>query len=425
MGSYAELVLGPFLLDSNKYDINPLTMMLFRESDKRVHKATPDELRSRFGNDIDLEQFSENEITIVQYACPVSFARDRLELLGFTQKAAQAQFERGVEEEIAHYENWGRTFASDLTALRQMNLESWLACLKEIRQKRLKPRTVADSSVKKYRPLMRYVLTTNLYGFPGDFRHFLRLLVDVSADTDELVYDLTDLVAAGDVKEADNLVGYADELISNDFLLLKKIIIITEGETDRWILQRSLRLLYPHLFDYFHFLDFEGTRAEGGAGQLANIVKAFAGAGIINRIVALFDNDTAAESAIRSLSTVKLPRNIVLRKYPSLALADNYPTQGPTGVICMNVNGLAGSIELYLGREILQNPDGSFTPVQWKGHDPKLRKYQGEITNKIELQNRFSEKLAACEANHSRISEFDWEGIRSVFDVIRTAFKGA
>ena len=44
------------------------------------------------------------------------------------------------------------------------------------------------------------------------------------------------------------------------------------------------------------FMDFEGVRIGGGAGSLVNIVKAFAGAGIVNRTVALFDNDTAARA---------------------------------------------------------------------------------------------------------------------------------
>ena len=36
----------------------------------------------------------------------------------------------------------------------------------------------------------------------------------------------------------------------------QKVIVVTEGDTDREVLERSLRLLYPHLADYFHFFDF-------------------------------------------------------------------------------------------------------------------------------------------------------------------------
>ena len=44
-------------------------------------------------------------------------------------------------------------------------------------------------------------------------------------------------------------------------------------------------------------MDFEGARVSGAAGSLAALVKAFVGAGIANRVVALFDNDTAATAS--------------------------------------------------------------------------------------------------------------------------------
>jgi hypothetical protein len=86
--------------------------------------------------------------------------------------------------------------------------------------------------------------------------------------------------------------------------------ILTEGVTDRRVLEASLKLLYPHLAEYYAFMDFDGANAPGGAGQLVNTVKAFAGAGIANRVIALFDNDTAARSALRGLEGVSLPSSM-------------------------------------------------------------------------------------------------------------------
>jgi len=239
---------------------------------------------------------------------------------------------------------------------------------------------------------------------------------------DELVYDLTDLVLGGWIEKSSDLVEYAEELISADFVISRRIIALTEGITDKWILERSLRLLYPHLSDYFRFMDFTEMKVEGGAGALANTVKAFAGVGIINRVVALFDNDTAAEAAIQSLSTIKLPDNIVILKYPNIESANSYPTMGPTGVSLMNINGLAGSIELYLGEDVLSQINGNFTPVQWKGYDRRLQQYQGEILNKIEIQNKFEQKLKVCEADPAKVIEYDWKGLRAILDVLRSAF---
>ncbi len=131
---------------------------------------------------------------------------------------------------------------------------------------------------------------------------------------------------------------------------------------------------------------------------------------------------TAAEAAIQSLSTITLPDNIVVRKYPDIKLANSYPTLGPTGVVSMNVNGLTGSIELYLGDDVLRYANGNLTPVQWRGYYSGLRQYQGEILDKTELQNKFKQKLEACEADPTQVVEYDWTGVRAILDVMRSAF---
>ncbi len=82
----------------------------------------------------------------------------------------------------------------------------------------------------------------------------------------------------------------------------------------------------------------------------------------------------------------------------------------------MNVNGLAGSIELYLGDDVLTSEDGNQIPVQWKGYVQSLRKYQGEIISKSEVQNKFIEKLKICENDPSMIEKFDWTGISAIIN---------
>jgi hypothetical protein len=56
-----------------------------------------------------------------------------------------------------------------------------------------------------------------------------------------------------------------------------------------------MKLLYPHLFDYFSFMDFESARVAGGASHLAKIVKSITGAGIVNKVAAIFGNDTVGQ----------------------------------------------------------------------------------------------------------------------------------
>ena len=137
---------------------------------------------------------------------------------------------------------------------------------------------------------------------------------------------------------------------------------------------------------------------EGGAGALANMVKSFSGAGVSNRVIALFDNDTAGKLALQNLKGIALPANIKAFTLPPIEIARSYPTLGPSGISVMDINGMACGIELYLGTEVLTGADGNLMPVQWKGYDVKLRQYQGELLAKGEVLDRFREKIAVCES---------------------------
>jgi hypothetical protein len=143
----------------------------------------------------------------------------------------------------------------------------------------------------------------------------------------------------------------------------------------------------------------------------------------VNRTVAVFDNDTAAEAALKSLDDVAIPSNIAVLQYPALDIARSYPTIGPSGPVSMDVNGLAGSIELYLGTDILSDGEDKLTPVQWRGYDRNLRKYQGEVLNKPMLQHQFDRKLRACEKDSSRMNQYDWTGLQSIINAMREAFQ--
>jgi hypothetical protein len=89
----------------------------------------------------------------------------------------------------------------------------------------------------------------------------------------------------------------------------------------------------------------------------------------------------------------------------------------------MDINGLACSIELYLGCEVLKFEDGSYRPIEWRGLDAKLRQYQGEILEKAGLHKAFRSKLEACERDPSEIERYDWSGLKLVFGVLREAFQ--
>jgi hypothetical protein len=276
---------------------------------------------------------------------------------------------------------------------------------------------------------MRFLLGSSFgegLWFPSyDFRVFMRAAVEITGTDAQVTYDLSDLVAGEYVSQDEDLCGWARRQTADDFVLYHKVVVLTEGSSDSWAIEGALKVLYPHLTDYYSFMDFQGVRAPGGAGALVAMIKAFVGAGIVNRIIAVFDNDTAARSALRGLRNVQMPENVRVIHYPYLDAAREYPTLGPQGIINMDVNGLAGSLELYFGLDVLQQSDGTLTAIQWRGYDDTLGQYQGELMNKPELQSRFAQKLKECLNSPPTATGYDWTGMRLIVDQIRTSFHEA
>lgn len=409
--------------------INPLVMMLFRATDKRVRPITSeDSAWTDLEADVD-----STHCQLVRYTAPTSVVRDRLDLLGFTFKAARTAFDIAVHRRAAEHAALIQTLAPEShtdvddeegRVLEALTADRWMSGLREIRDRGLTPVYSSDQTIASLPPLLRYMLSRHWdgwYGFPGDeCRHVLRLAVE-ACPGEELIYDLTDLVLGGYYETSDDVVADADYLLTENVAETRRIVVLTEGATDKWILERSLALLLPHLADYFTFMDFDGARVAGGAGALAAMVKAFAGAGIMNRVIAIFDNDTAARVALRPLENILTPANIAILQYPPIPSAARYPTVGPSGLVEMDVNGLAGSIELYLGSDVLS--DGATRmPVQWKGFEPSVQQYQGEVVDKREVLGRFSTKLAACEERPELIANYDWEGLRAILSLLCSAF---
>jgi hypothetical protein len=270
------------------------------------------------------------------------------------------------------------------------------------------------------------ILSSNdgwMYNFPAkDIRSYLRVVL-ASVQPDKLVkQDLTEVTHAGYYEHRSSVRNDEVESLTADYSRNSKIIVLTEGSSDRTIIKRSLGILYPHLSDYYSFMDFGLANAAGGVPALVANVKAFVGAGIKNNVIAILDNDTAAHAAVKGLSKTKLSDNIRIVHYPYLSFAECYPTLGPTGNQNLNINGLAGSIELYLGPDVLEN-NGKLIPIQWTGYDKSEKKYQGVIMDKTEIQKKFFKKLDDCERDTSLVKKYDWSAMNLLLQTIFTAFR--
>lgn len=426
MDEYGECWLDDFFVGSME-GIDPDLLCLFREDNKVVITSPFTDLPPQLEHH--REALNEDDsLRIIYYEASIDAVRDRLDVMGYNLGTSKQAFDKWVQGQLGSAKRpWGVSsylmsdfYRRRVEILSGLTVESWTEGLNFIRNSGLKPNKRSLDEGPHKNTLIGYMLSNDWYGYPGyDTCVPLRLAIEAIKFERGLVCDFTEFVWSEDVDYEDDFIEHGLNILGSEYSSLPKTIVLTEGKTDSWILEQSLKILYPHLQDYFYFLDFEGANIGGGVGNLANTVKAFAGAGIVNNILALFDNDTAAAAACKPLQELKLPLNIVIQHLPEMDFLKNYPTIGPSGEVNLNVNGIAASIELYLGEDVLKLDNQRLTPIQWTGYDRGMRQYQGEVLEKEELHKRFRNKLESWNGSLGH----EWDGLRAILGVIFNALE--
>jgi len=391
-------------------------MTLFRENDKHSYTKTT------------VEDDEEYEDAVVEYKVTAKVVKQRLNIMGFSLKNVMADFESMRANKISELTEYVEEspegyWQDELKLYKKSNFEDYLAAYKAITDSGIHPVYYLEKNPDASK-LIQSILSDNYedfyWAFPcSDIRCFLRALIEIIPEESLVRQDISALVDAGYYEPDGNVCENALHELTSAYPSNSKIIVLTEGKTDKEVLEQSLKLLYPHLYEYYSFMDFSFL-PPGGAGNLVNLLKSFSGTGITNKVLALFDNDTAAFSAIQSLKSIQLPDNIKVLHYPDIDLAKSYQTIGPNGKSTQDINGLACSIELYFGEDVLKE-NGELTPIQWKSLDNRINKYQGEIKNKDQLKERFMNKLKSCQKNPSSMNQENWKDINKILTCIFTA----
>ena len=321
MGSYAECWLDDLYVGSTKNDFDYSLMQLFRASDKHIQKCALKDVPRAMRWSSDSYDDPDEVVNVVYYSAPVSVVRDRLDLKGYTLDAVKRAFKKRIKVQERFYseptEGMEAYYNSRARILKNLTVEEWLTTLRKIKNAGLANPLRKMTPYQEIATLEHFMLEEDWYGFSGvDLNVPLRLALEICDEGTHFINDLTDVVSSGYINKKEDCVALASEFSSSEHLSRSKIIVLTEGRSDGWILSESMKVLYPHLYDYFGFMDFETARVEGGASPLVKIVKSFAGAGIMNKVIAIFDNDTAGHEAVRSLRSIKL-RPINRERFPN------------------------------------------------------------------------------------------------------------
>ncbi|MFF2751371.1 hypothetical protein ACFVVA_38280 [Kitasatospora sp. NPDC058048] len=257
--------------------------------------------------------------------------------------------------------------------------------------------------------------------FDADPRTLLAALLHGQAPDTVVRLDLHDLLAAGYFTRHDAVSELALQELATEMASSGPIIVMTEGTTDARFLKRGLQIVAPELAGYFTFLDPD-AKAPGGAPELVKSLRAFAAAGIMNRVVALVDNDAAGRQAVKTLSGAPLPDRFKVCLLPDLDYVNDYPTLGPTGDTRYNINGRACSVEFYFGLDCLRADSGEPLPVRWTGFNGAINDYQGELVpgDKKAVQDRIGKMLTAAEAGDTPLDD-RWDAMRQIAQTLIAA----
>lgn len=375
MGSYSQLTIADYPIFENKnWYFEEIINHLFQQDD---YKSIARNNSSRnkivwgdaFDNDHDIYEFKG-------YHQTVKVCRQRLEIYGMSYEKAKADFAKAKliskQEEIYGFSLQKITYAQYLLEVQQI-IESQKKGYDEF-----------------YTNLKDSLIIGNLGIYGQSLAYHLYSILSVLPDDAVIEYDFSEVIEGGWVKE--------EQALKIDY---EKIIILTEGKTDVEFISKSIQKLYPHLVEYYHFIDFSEHNVESNASALVKLILSFAAANVKHPVIALFDNDTTGLMEMKKLVAKALPDNIKVLRYPDISLAKKYPTIGPTGNKRVNVNGMACGIEMYLGIDVL-TLKGEFIPIQWKGYNERENKYQGEIAQKLYVQEEFRKKIKS-----DRLGDFD------------------
>ena len=334
--------------------------------------------------------YADNVVEIKKgYSRKLALVKPRLDLLGYTLENIKIIYESAYTEycdAMGEYADTVLTFEEYFNVFSKINLS--------------KVNTLTEDDdwdfgeyvtkcIFEDKEIQRLLKKYSLGRKSGEFYENLppRLLVRVLCENPTakdlpLQWYMADHVENGWSKEED----LSPKLEDKD-----KILIVTEGKSDTFILQTSINKLFPAISDFFYFIDMEENYPFTGTGNLYNFASGLTKIKIQNKTIIVFDND---EAGIFSYKKCKekldaIP-NLKFYHLPNMDEFKYFLTVGPTGDSYQDINGKAVSIECFLDLDF----NSSKAPkVRWTIYNEKSNKYQGALISKDEYTRTFKKHL--------------------------------
>lgn len=183
-----------------------------------------------------------------------------------------------------------------------------------------------------------------------------------------------------------------------------RFLIVTEGSSDAKIIEHALRLLRPHVADFFQFVDMEEGYPFAGTGNLFRFLQGLISIGVQNNVVVLYDNDAEGAASYERTLELNVPANMAILKLPDSSDFTDFNALGPNGRHKADINGRAAAIECYLDL-------GEAPIIRWTSFNSRTNSYQGELVGKTEYMRTFL-------SQRTQVEGYDYGRIEAVLDTI-------
>lgn len=341
--------------------------------------------------------YADNIVEVKKgYSRNLSLVKPRLDLLGYTLQNIKSIYERTYDEycdDMGEYAKEVLTFDEYFNVFSKINL-SEVNTLNEYDDWDFGE--YADKCICEDKEIQRLLKKYGDGRWDGGFYENLppRLLVRVLCENPTakdlpLQWYMLDHVESGWSKEED----LAPQLEDKD-----KILIVTEGKSDTFILQTSINTLFPAISDFFYFIDMQENYPFTGTGNLYNFAAGLTKIKIQNKTIIIFDNDEAGIFSYKKCKeNLDIIPNLKFYHLPDMPEFKKFLTIGPTGDAHQDINGKAVSIECFLDLSFdMDNPP----KVRWTIYNHKSNKYQGALVAKDDYTRTFKKSL--CNDNYNK-----------------------
>jgi len=378
MGSIVSLGIGKLEIDWGKNNFFINHSKLFLQGDKKLLNSY----------DYEGKIFKE-----FGYSRKLRDVKLRLDLLGYSMRGIEEKYNDTVADFPDYYPDLNLSFSEFSEVISEIDLSKITVAEDHPDPDLGEYVTTVIFSKPQFAKLSKKIDTTD-----NDIGTFfenldpyiqLRLFAENNANLDlDLEWRTQNIIDGGYVNE-----GELFECIEDK----NKFLIVTEGSSDSFVIEKAINLLRPDISDFFTYVDMEENYPFSGTGNLYKFFQGLVSIKMQNKCLFIFDNDAEGIETFNKCAEISGPSNIRVTKLPDLEEFKSFLTVGPNGEHKVDVNGQAVAIECFLDLSY-KNRD---TPIiRWSSYKKSLELYQGSLVSKDYYTKQFK-KIKAREANYN------------------------